>query len=100
MRSSWVFLVSALVAVAAKPLVAPQLRVTLPLARYLNNTGPLKLVDVDRARAKALIARTSLDAAKRAGDPIDAPLVSYFATFVRRSSVETPITHLTLMFIE
>lgn len=81
MRSSLLFLVTvaAAVAVTGKPVVAPQSRITLPLAKLVSNTGSAKLADIDRARAKALIARTP-HAAKESSpvnDPITNTLVSY-----------------------
>ncbi len=81
MRSSLLFLATVAVAVAGKPVVAPQSRITLPLAKLVSNTGSAKLADIDRARAKALIGRTS-HAAKDNGSPVNIPITNALVSYV------------------
>lgn len=69
-------------ACAASPLVSRTSTVTLPLARHLNFTGPLKIIENDQARAQALISMTRSGGSKRAEfpDPVTNAVSSYLAS--------------------
>ncbi|KAF7792263.1 hypothetical protein EIP86_003299 [Pleurotus ostreatoroseus] len=98
MRSVLISFVTAAVAVVATPVAVPQSHITLPLAKVFSFTGAARLAEIDRARAKTLVARSQSNIVKNAdGSPVTTNITNTAVSYVANVGVGTPPTFYNLI---